>query len=63
MNCLRKWCAKRTPIAALGLVLVATSLTAGANAAVPEPTDGRPAVLAQAMIPRTGMMDAKIRCR
>src|SRR6516164_2123007 len=59
MNCLRKWCAKRTPIAALGLVLVATSLTAGANAAVPEPTDGRPAVLAQAMIPRTGMMDAQ----
>src|SRR5215813_1376091 len=59
MNCLRKWRAKRTPIAALGLVLVATSLTAGANAAVPEPTGGRPAVLAQAMIPRTGMMDAQ----
>lgn len=58
MNCLHKWCGKRTPIAALGMVLVATSLTA-ANAAMPEPAGGGPVVLAQAMIPRTGMMDAQ----
>jgi hypothetical protein len=56
MNCLHKWCGKRTPIAALGMVLVATSLAAPANAAMPEPAGGRPVVLAQAMIPRTGMM-------
>src|ERR1700756_6078399 len=56
MNCLHKWCGKRTPIAALGMVLVATSLAAPAKAEMPDPPGGRPVVLAQAMIPRTGMM-------
>jgi hypothetical protein len=61
MNCLHKRCAKRTRIAALELVLAATSLTAPANPAIPEPASGRLIVLAQAMVPRTGMMDAQ-RC-
>jgi hypothetical protein len=37
----------------------AMNLSAPAHAAMPEPADGHFIVLAQAMIPRTGMMDAE----
>jgi len=46
-------------IAALGLLLAAMSLAVPTNATTPEPTSSYPIVLAQAMIPRTGMMDAQ----
>jgi hypothetical protein len=52
-------CAKRTRIAAPGLVLAAMSLAVPANATTPAHAGGRSIVLAQAMIPRTGMMDAQ----
>jgi hypothetical protein len=45
--------------AAPGLVLAAMCLTVPANAATPPHAGGRVIVLAQAMIPRTGMMDAQ----
>src|SRR6516164_11080770 len=55
-----KWmCAKGTRIAAPGLVLAAMSLAAPANTTTPAHAGGRVIVLAQAMIPRTGMMDAQ----
>ena len=50
----------KTPrITAPGLVLVAMSLAVPANATTPVPASSRLIVLAQAMIPRTGMMDAQ----
>ena len=52
-------CAKRTRIAAPGLVLAAMSLTVPANATTPAHAGGHVIVLAQAMIPWTGMMDAQ----
>ncbi len=53
-------CAKRTRIAGPTLALAgAMSLAAPANATMPEPVGGPLVVLAQAMIPRTGMMDAQ----
>src|ERR1700758_909456 len=52
-------CTKSPRIVASGLLLAAISLVATANATTPVPTGGRPLMLAQAMIPRTGMMDAQ----
>ena len=53
-------CAKRTRIAGPILALAsAMNLAAPANATTPEPAGVRLMVLAQAMIPRTGMMDAE----
>jgi hypothetical protein len=52
-------CAKRTRIAAPGLVLATMGLAVPANATMAEPAGGPFIVLAQAMIPRTGMMDAQ----
>jgi len=52
-------CAKTPRIAASGLVLAAVSLAVPANATTPVPSGSRPIVVAQAMIPRTGMMDAQ----
>ena len=52
-------CATRTRIAAPGLVLAAMSLAVPANVTTPAHAGGRVIVLAQAMIPRTGMMDAQ----
>ena len=50
----------KTPrIAAPGLMLVAMSLAVPANATTPLPAGTSLVVLAQAMIPRTGMMDAQ----
>jgi len=50
----------KTPrIAAPGLMLVAMSLAVPANATTPLPAGTSLVVLAQAMIPRTGMMDAE----
>ena len=50
----------KTPrITALGLVLVAMSLAVPANATTPLPAGSRLIVMAQPMIPRTGMMDAQ----
>ena len=46
-------------ITAPGLVLVAMSLAVPANATTPVPAGSRLIVVAQAMIPRTGMMDAQ----
>jgi len=46
-------------IAALGLLLAAISLAVPTNATTPVPASGHVTVLAQAMIPRTGMMDAQ----
>src|SRR5215472_3557507 len=46
-------------IAALGLLLAAMSLAVPTNATTQEPASSHPIVLAQAMIPRTGMMDAQ----
>jgi hypothetical protein len=50
---------KTLRITAPGLVLVAMSLAVAANATTPLPAGSRLIVLAQAMIPRTGMMDAQ----
>jgi len=50
-------CFTRTRIAASGLVLIAMSL--GAPAIATTPLGSRFVVLVQAMIPRTGMMDAQ----
>ena len=52
-------CAKRTRIAAPGLVLAAMGLAVPANPTTPAHAGGRVIVLAHAMIPRTGMMDAQ----
>jgi hypothetical protein len=50
----------KTPrITVPGLVLVAMSLAVPANATTPVPAGSRLIVVAQAMIPRTGMMDAQ----
>jgi len=50
-------CTKTPRIAALGLLLATMSLAAPANATTPVPAGSRLIVVAQAMIPRTGMMD------
>jgi PRC-barrel domain protein len=52
-------CTKSPRIVASGLLMAAISLAATANATTPIPTGGGPVVLVQAMIPRTGMMDAQ----
>jgi len=52
-------CSPRTRITASGLVLVAMSLPVPANATTPLQASDRFIVLVQAMIPRTGMMDAE----
>ena len=52
-------CSPRARIAASGLVFVAMSVAAPANATTPILAGGRFVVLVQAMIPRTGMMDAQ----
>jgi hypothetical protein len=52
-------CTKTPRLAAPGLVLAAVSLAVSANATTPVPAGSRPIVVAQAMIPRTGMMDAQ----
>ena len=52
-------CTKSKRIAAPGLVLAAMSLTVPVHARTLVPADSRLIVLAQAMIPRTGMMDAE----
>ena len=55
----RMRCTKTPRLAAPGLVLAAVSLAVSANATTPVPAGSRPIVVAQAMIPRTGMMDAQ----
>ena len=50
---------RRTRIAASGLLLAAIGLAAPVGAAPPVPAGGPFIVLVQAMIPRTGMMDAQ----
>ena len=50
---------KKLRITAPGLVLVAMSSAVPVNATTPLPAGSRPIVVAQAMIPRTGMMDAQ----
>ena len=52
-------CTKTRRIAAAGLVLAAMSLAVPANATTPLPAGSSLVVLAQAMTPRTGMMDAE----
>jgi len=54
-------CSPRTRIATTGLafVAIAMSVAAPANATTPILAGGRFVVLVQAMIPRTGMMDAQ----
>jgi hypothetical protein len=53
-------CAKRTRIAAPALaVAAAMNLPSPATATTLEPAASRPVVLAQAMVPPTGMMDAQ----
>jgi hypothetical protein len=52
-------CTKTPRIVAPGLMLVAMSLAVPANATTPLPAGSSLIVLAQAMIPRTGMMDAE----
>jgi hypothetical protein len=52
-------CTKTPRIAALGLVLAAMSLAVPANATTLKRYGGSPIVVAQAMIPRDGMMDAQ----
>jgi len=52
-------CTKTPRTAAPALVLVAMSLAVPANATTPLPAGTSLVVLAQAMIPRTGMMDAE----
>jgi hypothetical protein len=55
----RKACTKTPRIVAPGLVLAAMSMAVPANATTPVPAGSRLIVVAQAMIPRTGMMDAQ----
>jgi hypothetical protein len=55
----RARCNKRTRTAAAGLALVATSLAMPANATTSVAVGDRFVVLVQAMVPRTGMMDAQ----
>jgi hypothetical protein len=50
---------RRTRIAASGLVLAAIGLAVPVHATTSVPADSRFIVLVQAMIPRTGMMDAQ----
>jgi len=50
-------CTKTSRIFAPGLVLAAVSLAVPANATTVVPVGSGPVVVAQAMIPRTGMMD------
>src|SRR5215467_8414002 len=50
---------KKLRITAPGLVLVAMSLAVPGTATTPLPAGSRLIVVAQAMIPRTGMMDAQ----
>ena len=50
---------KKLRITGPGLVLVAMSLAVPVNATTPLPAGSRPIMVAQAMIPRTGMMDAQ----
>jgi hypothetical protein len=50
-------CTKTSRIFAPGLVLAAVSLAVPANATTAVPAGSGPVVVAQAMIPRTGMMD------
>ena len=52
-------CTRRTRIAAPGLLLAAIGLAAPVGAASSVPASGPFVVLVQAMIPRTGMMDAQ----
>ena len=52
-------CSPRTRIAVSGLVFVAINVVAPANATTPILAGDRIVVLVQAMIPRTGMMDAQ----
>jgi hypothetical protein len=52
-------CTKIPRIAVPGLVMAAMSLAMPANATTPVPAGSRLIVVAQAMIPRTGMMDAQ----
>ena len=52
-------CTKTPRIVAPGLVLAAMSMAVSANATTPVPAGSRLIVVAQAMIPRTGMMDAQ----
>jgi hypothetical protein len=52
-------CTKTPRIAAPGLLLAAMGLAVPANATTPVPAGSRLIVVAQAMIPRTGMMDAQ----
>jgi hypothetical protein len=52
-------CTRRTRIAASGLLLAAIGLAAPVGAAPSVPVGGPFIVLVQAMIPRTGMMDAQ----
>jgi hypothetical protein len=52
-------CTKTPRIAAPGLLLAAMSLAAPANATTPVPAGSSLIVVAQAMIPRTGMMDTQ----
>jgi len=52
-------CTKTLRIATPGLALAAMSLAVPANATTPVPAGGRVIVVAQAMIPRTGMTDAE----
>jgi hypothetical protein len=50
---------KTSRIAASGIVLAVMSLAVPANATKPVPAGSGPLVIAQAMIPRTGMMDER----
>jgi hypothetical protein len=52
-------CTRTARIAASGLLLAAIGLAAPANATPSLPAGGRFIVLVQAMMPRTGMMDAQ----
>ena len=51
-------CSPRVKVAS-GLVFAAMSVATSAHATTPTPVGGRFVVLVQAMIPRTGMMDAQ----
>ena len=55
----RMSCTKTPRITALGLVLAAMNLAVPANATTPVPAGSDLIVVAQAMIPRTGMTDAE----
>jgi hypothetical protein len=52
-------CTKTPRIEVPVLMLAAMSLAVAADATTPAPAGSRPIVIAQAMIPRTGMMDAQ----